>query len=102
MHKGKLVETVVDTTNLSEKLVRAVVEATMESIAVALESRHHVILPGFGTFRISKRSATRYKHPRTGELVRLEARLLPAFKPSRRLKARVAAKRRRGRPKKKR
>jgi DNA-binding protein HU-beta len=99
LHKKKLVEAVVDATHYSEKVVRAVIEAMMETIAVALESRDRVVLPGFGTFKVSKRAPIKYRHPQTGKKVRLDARTLPAFKPGRNLKSRVA-KRRRGRPKK--
>lgn len=92
LHKGKLLEKVVDATNLSEKLVRSVVEATMESIAAALESREPMRLAGFGTFRLTKRGARNYKHPKSGNLMRVEAKTVPVFRPSRHLKARLAAK----------
>jgi len=101
MNKEDLVNKVVGLTNVDRNAVRAVVDASTESIASALESRKPVMLIGFGTFAVAKRKARTVNHPRTGVPVRIDARAVPVFRPHSRLRGRIAAKRGRGRPRKK-
>jgi DNA-binding protein HU-beta len=51
-----------------------------------LKKREEVFLSGFGTFSIVKRKARKGRNPKTGEAIRIPARVLPKFKPARAFK----------------
>ena len=56
------------------------VDAFVASISSALKSGDEVRLVGFGTFAVSKRSATTGRNPRTGQTINIPARNQPKFK----------------------
>jgi len=101
INKNDLVTEVAGKIQLSRRSVRSVVDATMETIAASLEKRRKLMLIGFGTFRVAKRGARQVNHPQTGDTIRIDATHVAVFRPGTALKKRVAAKRPRGRPKKK-
>jgi DNA-binding protein HU-beta len=47
---------------------------------------------GFGTFESRKRAARNGKNPKTGEAIKIAATTVPAFKPGKAFKDKVAAK----------
>jgi len=100
MNKKELVREVAGVTQLSRSAVHSVVDACTEAIASALEKRKRIMLVGFGTFGLAKRRARTVNHPQTGKQIRVAARLVPVFRAGTELKKRVAAKRGRGRPRK--
>jgi DNA-binding protein HU-beta len=100
MNKKDLVRKVAVVTKLSHSAVQSVIDATMETIGTAMESKDVLMLVRFGTFTVAKRKARTINHPATGKRIRVEAKTVPVFRPGTALKKRVAAKRGRGRPRK--
>jgi len=101
MNKKELVKKIAEETKLSQKVVHAVVNAATSTIASVLESGQPLMLVGFGTFGVAKRSARTIVHPATGKKMRIPSKHVPVFRPGSELKKKVRrSKRPRGRPRK--
>ena len=100
MNKRLLVASVAEQTELDRRSVKSVIDAAMETIASVMERKKRVMLIGFGTFGVAKRRARIVNHPQTKEPLKIEAKTVPVFRPGTRLKKRIAARRGRGRPRK--
>lgn len=91
MTKADLVEQVYEAIGpgVTKKDCGAVVDAFLNSIKHALADGEHIEIRGFGTFKVRSRRPRLARNPRTGESVRVPARQVPVFKPSRLFKAEV-------------
>ena len=69
----------------SEKALESFVRGVFES----LRRGRRVTIGGFGTFMVSRRAERNGRNPRTGNAIRIPAKKVPRFKPSRSLKAAV-------------
>ena len=85
MKKADLVNELAKFTSTKKESVMAV-EIMLNLIKKTLKKREEVFLSGFGTFSIVKRKARKGRNPKTGEAIRIPARVLPKFKPARALK----------------
>jgi len=88
MKKADLVNELAKFTSTKKESVMAV-EIMLNLIKKTLKKREEVFLSGFGTFSIVKRKARKGRNPKTGEAIRIPARVLPKFKPARALKEAV-------------
>ena len=86
MKKVELVEAVAKETGLTKADSARAVDATFAAITEALKEGDKVPLVGFGTFAVSKRKAREGRNPRTGETVKIAARVVPGFKAGNKLK----------------
>lgn len=93
MTKADLVEQVADAIGpgITKKDCALVVEGFLNAVKQALAQRQHIEIRGFGTFKIRRRKSRMARNPRTGDPVRVPARAVPVFKPSKELRAQVAA-----------
>jgi len=91
MTKADLVEQVYEAIGpgVTKKDCGAVVDAFLNAVKQALADGDHIEIRGFGTFKVRERRPRLARNPRTGESVRVPARLVPVFKPSRLFKAEV-------------
>jgi len=89
MTKQELIEKVQKIGDFSKKQAKEIVEGIFESITNSLAKGEEVAIPGFGTFRVVKRSAREARNPRTGEKIRVPAKVVPKFKPAKVLKEAV-------------
>ena len=80
--KTELVEKVAEGTGLSKTDVGKVLDEALAEIRRAVDGGETVALRGFGTFRISERSARKGRNPRTGEEIDIPASRSLAFKAS--------------------
>ena len=80
MNKSQLVDSVAKKSGLTIKDSTAAVNAVVDSIKDALASGDTVTLIGFGTFLVRERAARNGRNPRTGEIVKIPAVKVPAFK----------------------
>jgi integration host factor subunit beta len=76
---------------ISKKDCARVVDAFLEAIKESLEHQENIEVRGFGTFKIRRRKTRMARNPRTGAPVEVSARPVPVFKPSKELRALVAA-----------
>ena len=86
MTKAELVEFIAEQADLTKADAGRALEAVMEGITSGLKKSGKVTLVGFGTFTAKKRDARTGRNPRTGETVKIEARVVPGFKAGSKLK----------------
>lgn len=91
MKKAELVDAVQAASGLETKRdAEAAVEAVFEVITKSLGQGEEVAVTGFGTFKVSRRSARAGVNPRTGEKIQIAARTVPKFTAGKALKEAVA------------
>ncbi len=86
MNKNDLVDAVATSTGLSKSDGANAVDSMLNSIVGALKDGSEVRLPGFGTFSVAQRKASKGRNPRTGEPIQIPASKLPKFKAGKILK----------------
>ena len=93
MTKADLIEQVHEAIGpgVTKKDCAAVVNAFLNAIKGAVIDGRHIEIRGFGTFKVRDRRTRMARNPRTGDPVRVPARRVPVFKPSRLLREDVAA-----------
>jgi integration host factor subunit beta len=89
MTKAELVEVIAAKTGVSKKDTGVVVNLILDNISRALESSDKVELRGFGSFKVKSRRSRTARNPRSGDSVMVPAKLVPYFKASNELKARL-------------
>jgi len=71
---------------LSSAQAKSVVDTIFQSIVDAVASGEHVELRGFGSFTIKQHNPHTGRNPKTGELVSVEAKRVPFFKPGKKIR----------------
>lgn len=89
MNKTELIQAAAEASGVSKKDTAAVVEAVFANIADTMAKGDKIQLIGFGTFEVRDRAAREGKNPRTGEIVKIDACRVPAFKAGKALKDKV-------------
>ena len=79
MNKNELISSIASETGLTKTDSAKAVDAFVASVTKALKSGDEVRLVGFGTFAVSKRSATTGRNPRTGATIKIPARKQAKF-----------------------
>ena len=80
--KADIIERIASGTGLTKIETEAVVNGFIATVIKALTQGEGVELRGFGSFRAQHRAARTARNPRTKEVVDIEARYVPVFKPS--------------------
>ncbi len=80
MKKVEFVDAVAEKTGLTKVDSAKAIDAVFTTITEVLAKGDKLSLVGFGTFGVSKREARDGRNPRTGEVVRIEARNAVTFK----------------------
>lgn len=89
MTKRDIIEIIAKKANLTSKASRDAVQAFLNSIRDSLKRGEKVVITGFGTFSIRKRSTRLGRNPKTGEKITINARKAPGFTPGKTLKKAV-------------
>ena len=89
MKKSELMELLANKTGLSKTECEKVYNATFEAFKEELAKGEKVAVAGFGTFKISERSARTGRNPQTGEPIQIKASKSVSFKAGTELKNRV-------------
>ncbi|MBX6753923.1 MAG: HU family DNA-binding protein [Thermorudis peleae] len=92
MRKSDLIRVVAEKTGLRQTQVTPVVNALFQTIQDSLARGEQVSIAGFGTFRVSERSAREGRNPQTGSKITIPARKSPSFRPGTQLKRAVSGK----------
>ena len=80
VNKNELISSIANETGLTKTDCSKAVDAFIASVTSALKAGDEVRLVGFGTFAVSKRSATTGRNPRTGAEIKIPARKQAKFK----------------------
>jgi len=92
MTKADLVEQVAEAIGpgVTKKDCALVVDGFLNAVKQALADGENIEIRGFGTFKVRKRKSRMARNPRTGDAVKVPARHVPVFKPSKHLRSQVA------------
>jgi len=89
MNKSELIAEMAKTMD-SKKEAESALNSLLDAISAVLKKGDKITLPGFGTFKISKRKARTGRNPRTGEPIKIKAHRVPQFTAGKKLKDAVA------------
>lgn len=92
MNKTELIEAVASKADMTKAAAGRAVEAVLDTIADAVAKGDAVSVIGFGTFEARKRAARTGKNPQTGAAIKIAATTVPAFRPGKAFKDKVAKK----------
>jgi len=82
MTKADIVDEIAKATGLTKIETKAVVDGVFATIINAIASGRRIELRGFGVFKSKARKPRMARNPKTGDLVPLDKRYVPVFKPS--------------------
>ena len=91
MKKSELIEALVQQLNLSQKVVKTIVDTIIETRAEGLIQGHSVQIRGFGTFTIRKKPECCMCHPKTKNIYKIAERKSIYFKPGKELRNQLRA-----------
>ena len=80
MNKSELIEQIAKRSGLPLAGSRKALDALLETVGEALASGDRVQLVGFGTFKVTERSAREGRNPQTGEAIEIAASKAVKFK----------------------
>lgn len=89
MNKADFINAIAESSGVSRRQADKTVSVVIDVIKDALIKGEKLQLPGFGTFCVNERAAREGRNPRTGDVIQIPAAKVPAFKPSKVLKAAV-------------
>lgn len=82
MTKADIVDEIAKATGLTKIETKAVVDGVFSTIVNAISEGKRIELRGFGVFKSKERKPRLARNPKTGDVVPLEKRFVPVFKPS--------------------
>ena len=82
MTKADIVNQVSKNTGIEKLVVQRTIEATMETIKMALENGENVYLRGFGSFIVKKRAEKTARNISKQTTIIIPEHYIPAFKPA--------------------
>jgi len=80
MNKAELVDAMSSASKLSKADAKKALDAFIEVTSKSLKKGEKVVLIGFGTFDIAKRSARTGRNPQTGKPIQIKAKKVVKFK----------------------
>lgn len=89
MNKAELIDAISKKTKQPKTTVRGIVDSFLESVQSTLKKGDKLVLPGFGTWYVAKRSPRKGRNPKTGETINIPGGKVPRFKSGSKLKAAV-------------
>ena len=89
MAKKELAKSIADELGITALLALRAVQMALDGITDTLVQEGRVELRKFGVFEVKRREPRKARNPRTGEKVKVPARMVVAFKPGREMRQRV-------------
>ena len=82
MNKSDLIEAIAKDAGITKAAAKRALEAVLENIGEELQKGNRVSILGFGTWKVSRRSAKEGRNPQTGKTIRISAKNVVKFKAS--------------------
>lgn len=79
MNKSELISQIAQKSGLPVNKSRDALDALLQSVGDALKKGDRVQLVGFGTFKVTERSAREGRNPKTGQPMKIPASKTPSF-----------------------
>ena len=89
MTKKDMAKAIAEETGIPQVQVMEVVQRVFDGITETLLNEGRIELRGFGVFEVKRRKARKARNPRTGDTVKVPAKLVVTFKPGREMEQRV-------------
>jgi integration host factor subunit beta len=89
MTKKEMAKAIAEETGIVQVQVTAIVQRIFDGIIETLLAEGRIELRNFGVFEVKKRKPRRARNPRTGEKVKVPAKLVVTFKPGREMGLRI-------------
>jgi integration host factor subunit beta len=89
MTKKEIACAIAEETNLTQVLVKDIMQRLFDGIIDTLVKERRIELRDFGVFEVKQRKARKARNPRTGEKVMVPAKLIVTFKPGLEMAERV-------------
>ena len=89
MNKGQLIARISNDAKISKTQANAAIDAFIGTTMSALKKGDKLVLVGFGTFTVSKRSARKGRNPKTGKALTIPARKVVKFRAGKEFAGRV-------------
>lgn len=86
MNRSELIAAVASDANLTKKEADSAVGAFIATITNTIASGDRITLPGFGTFKATKKAARNGRNPKTGAVMEIPARVAVKFTAGKALK----------------
>jgi len=86
MNKGQLVDKIAEGSDITKASAGRALDSLIGAISAELSDGGDVALVGFGTFKVSARSARKGRNPQTGAEIQIAASNVPGFKAGKALK----------------
>ena len=80
MNKSQLIEALAKHENLTLKKAEMAVNAIFENIVEALVENERIEIRGFGSFKVKFYNGYKGRNPKTGDIIKVEGKILPFFK----------------------
>jgi DNA-binding protein HU-beta len=80
MNKSELIDAIAAETSLTKVDSRKAIEALIKALTASLKDGGTVVLTGFGSFNVAKRSARTGRNPHTGKPLDIKAKNVIRFK----------------------
>ena len=96
MNQAELIDALSEATELSKADCKRVLDSQAEIVSTHLKKGKdgaEVALPGLGKFKIKDRAARLGRNPQTGEEIKIPAKRVPSFSPSKVFKETVLKRR---------
>jgi len=87
--KSEFISSLSEKTGLSKTDSQAALAAVLDIIQEEVAAGKRINMLGFGTFKLSRRSARKGRNPRTGEEIEIKESFSPSFSASKSFKERV-------------
>jgi integration host factor subunit beta len=87
--EGPVTKTITEEMGLTQHQALAIVQKVLDGITETLLQEGRIELRNFGVFAVKKRRPRIARNPRTGETVKVPAKLVVTFKPGREMEERV-------------
>ena len=89
MTKKDLARAIAEEMDLTQTQAKEIIQRVLDGITETLVQEGRIELRNFGVFEVKKRKPRKARNPRTGENVKVAAKLVVAFKPGRDMEERV-------------
>lgn len=86
MNKSELIKTLAESKDIHVDEASKIVNAFVDSIKGSLLQGERVEIRGFGSFKIKEYKGYTGRNPKTGDIVDVEPKRLPFFRPGKELK----------------
>jgi integration host factor subunit beta len=87
--KKDMAKAIAEDMGLTQGQARAIIQRVFDGITETLLNEGRLELRNFGVFEVKKRRPRQARNPRTGEKVKVPAKLVVTFKPGREMEERV-------------